>query len=59
MAGYGKWQEFGRQVRKGEKGIAVLAPCRYRTKNEDSGDEEGEPAEVLRGFRVVHVFDVS
>ena len=46
------------QVRKGEKGIAVLAPCRYRTKT-DADDEEAERAEVVRGFRVVHVFDVS
>jgi antirestriction protein ArdC len=60
VAGYRKWQELGRQVRKGEKGISVLAPCRYRAKTEDgAGDEETERAEVVRGFRVVHVFDVS
>jgi hypothetical protein len=28
--GYRTWQRLGRQVRAGEKGIAILAPCRYR-----------------------------
>src|SRR5690349_10560235 len=26
VAGYRKWQEMGRQVRKGERGISILAP---------------------------------
>src|SRR5436190_15675690 len=30
VAGYRTWQSRGRQVRKGEKGIAILAPCKYR-----------------------------
>ena len=58
VAGYRKWQEFGRQVRKGEKGIAILAPCKYRTKIEDDSGEE-TTVQSIRGFRVVHVFDVS
>ena len=32
VAGYGRWQELGRQVRKGEKGIAILAPCTHKPK---------------------------
>lgn len=60
VAGYRKWQEMGRQVRKGERGIAVLAPCTYKTgTDEHDAPEEAEPRKVLRGFRVVHVFDVS
>src|SRR3989442_4723007 len=30
VAGYRTWQAMGRQVRKGERGIAILAPCKYR-----------------------------
>lgn len=61
VAGYRAWQSLGRQVRKGETGIAVLAPCTYRTKDSDepTGDEATKGTKVLRGFRVVHVFDVS
>lgn len=54
VAGYQRWRELGRQVRKGERGIAILAPCVYRT---DNGEEES--TSVLRGFRVAHVFDIA
>ena len=33
VAGFRKWQELDRQVRKGEKGIAIFAPCKYRTRS--------------------------
>ncbi len=60
VAGYRAWQGFGRQVRKGERGIAVLAPCTYKAKPDADDQREGdEGRRVLRGFRVVHVFDVS
>jgi len=32
VAGFRTWQSVGRQVRKGERGIAILAPCTYRLK---------------------------
>lgn len=54
VAGYKTWQGLGRQVRKGEKGIAVLAPCTYKRESED-----GEEVRVLRGFKVEHVFDLA
>jgi antirestriction protein ArdC len=68
VAGYRTWQQLGRQVRAGEKGIAILAPCRYRSAaNRDQGDDAVSDDEagcqpgrrVVRGFRVVYVFDVS
>ncbi|MBA3718567.1 MAG: hypothetical protein H0W87_10125, partial [Actinobacteria bacterium] len=31
IAGFRRWLELGRCVRKGEKGIRILAPVRYRT----------------------------
>ncbi len=40
VAGYRSWQSLGRQVRKGERGIAILAPCTYRPKVA----ERAEPA---------------
>ena len=69
-AGIRTWNFLGRHVNKGEHGIAILAPCLYRTEDEsapssDDGrgpeptDEGPMPRHELRGFRVVHVFDVS
>lgn len=64
VAGYQTWrQKFGRNVKKGEKGIRILAPVTYRAQREERTTDEPEEAEnpfsMLRGFRVVHVFDLS
>lgn len=58
VAGFHKWKELGRHVRKGEKGIAIFAPCRYKktTKGKNGEEEEGKE---IRGFKVVHVWDIS
>lgn len=53
VAGYRKWQELGRQVRKGEKRISILAPM---SKKEMKGDELRN---MIYGFRTVGVFDIS
>ena len=57
VAGYTAWQkQFGRQVLKGEKGIKILAPCKYKVET-DEKDENGDPKLMeLTGFRVVSVF---
>ena len=59
VAGYRSWQRLGRQVNKGAKGIAILAPCVYRRRAVDEAEAADKPglARVLRGFTVVHVFD--
>jgi len=64
VAGIRTWNEMGRFVKKGEKGIQILAPMTgYRRRK--SGDSESEPEPetkpqpVLIGFRVVYVFDVA
>lgn len=31
VAAYGKWKQLGRQVKKGEAGIPILAPVKYKT----------------------------
>ena len=61
VAGYRTWQRLGRQVNRGAKGIAILAPCVYRRRPVDEADPAENPAvaRVLRGFTVVHVFDES
>lgn len=58
VAGFHKWKELGRHVRKGEKGIPILAPCRYKRKAEDENDDD-EEVQDIRGFKIVHVWDVS
>jgi hypothetical protein len=60
VAGYKRWQSMGRQVRKAEHSIAILAPCVYRRPVDDA-EAETHPAlaKVLRGFTVAHVFDVE
>ena len=57
VAGYNTWKDLGRQVRKGEAGLRVFAPLKYTTKPEEG--HEDERTTVIRGFRLVSVFDVS
>jgi|GEM_PF-6987604 len=58
VAGFHDWVDnFGRTVRKGEKAIWVLAPCRYR-KVVVTDDGTEEVREHLF-FRPVPVFDIS
>lgn len=52
---YKRWGEIGRQVRKGERSIGILAPSTYREKDETTGEEKTR----VRGFRVVSVFDIA
>ncbi|MGI2336811.1 MAG: ArdC-like ssDNA-binding domain-containing protein [Dehalogenimonas sp.] len=71
VAGFNTWKDLYRWVKKGEKGIAILAPCLppksarmtepSRTTDEKQGDAEEEKREMLRPiyFKVVYVFDVS
>ena len=59
-ASYTSWQrDHGRQVRKGEKGIKIIAPCKYKVELEER-DEQGNPkTEEKTGFKVVTTFDIS
>ena len=57
VAGFHAWLKLQRYVRKGEKGIVILAPMVGRTK---SGDRLPEDEQMrIFGFRAAHVFDVS
>lgn len=64
VAGFHKWKELGRTVKKGEKGIAILAPMHLKRRDEGEANEPGadgdeKDAERHIRFRVVFVFDVN
>ena len=54
VAGYRRWQELGRQVRKGETSLAILAPILKKMEGEGGDDER-----KVVGFRTARVFDIS
>jgi antirestriction protein ArdC len=57
VAGFRTWNELGRFVKKGEKGIMILAPIvRHKT---DDKEEREEPSRTIAGFRAAYVFDIS
>ncbi len=57
VAGYRQWQKLGRQVRKGERSIAIIAPCTYKREVERDDGETDTEAGVY--FRAVSVFDIA
>ena len=62
VAGVYAWNQLGRKVNKGEKGIRILAPMlgiRRRKDAERSEDLAVTHKPVLVGFRSAYVFDVS
>ena len=68
VAGIRTWNEMGRFVKKGEKGIQILAPMiGYRRRKNDAeqqstqpiANQDAKPAPMLIGFRAVYVFDIS
>ena len=65
VAGLRTWNSLGRFVKRGEKGIFILAPMvgRRSTKDvatdEPSEDATTEGQRTLYGFRAVYVFDIS
>lgn len=60
VAGFRKWQELGRQVRKGKKSIKIFG---FREKKITESDKESDEPDgrklVRRYFPVLSVFDVS
>lgn len=69
VAGFHRWKQLGRFVKKGEQGIAILAPLLSRRKpradepTDETGDQEQlaatPPTKRLLGFKVAYVFDLS
>jgi antirestriction protein ArdC len=60
VAGMWAWNQLGRRVKRGEKGIAILAPMigKSRKKKEETDDADAKQSALL-GFRRVYVWDVS
>jgi N-terminal domain of anti-restriction factor ArdC len=61
VAGFHAWHDLERSVKKGEKGIMILAPMIVKRKEITPAKEVAKPDEVFRltGFRTAYVFDVS
>lgn len=65
VAGIRRWNELGRHVRRGEQGLLIFAPIRYRRESSSRREQDGpavteanEEQEIMT-FRAVYVFDVS
>ncbi len=67
VKGYRAWNELGRYVKKGSKGIAILAPCVRKVKAEDDvadraeckSDTAEKNKKVVAGFRIAYVYDIA
>jgi antirestriction protein ArdC len=61
VAGFHAWRQLGRYVRKGERGICILAPIITKRKQREEPEQgDTQPRRPrLAGFRNAYVFDVS
>ena len=61
VAGLRTWNSLGRFVRRGEKGIFILAPMvgnkRKKNENAEQNADAKETQPALYGFRAVYVFE--
>lgn len=54
VAGFQAWKKLGRTVKKGERGICILAPMVGKKEDDDGNETKG-----VFGYRAVHVFDLA
>ena len=68
VKGYKAWNKLGRYVKRGSRGLAILAPRIRRIEDfkepenaEEYHDDEGEREikQVLSGYRITYVYDIS
>jgi antirestriction protein ArdC len=57
VGGYHFWLKLGRHVRKGEKGIAILAPMVGRKRSSDDEQLAEDDRTRVFGFKACHVWD--
>jgi hypothetical protein len=55
VASYRRWNELGRQVRRGERALRIWAPSLRKERDPTTGDE----TDVVRTWVLVPVFDIS
>jgi antirestriction protein ArdC len=58
VAGFNAWRKLGRFVKKGEKGIVIIAPIVFKRDDQAPGSDDERPGDVQLRFKVAHVFDV-
>ncbi|MBN1489920.1 MAG: DUF1738 domain-containing protein [Phycisphaerae bacterium] len=60
VAGYQTWRKLGRQVKRGERGLAILAPILQRVRScSEKEDDPDRVFESIAGFKAAYVFDIS
>ncbi len=68
VKGYKAWNQLGRYVKKGAKGISILAPCVKKVEEFKEPDNKAEyqdaeaekvTKKVVTGFKVTYVFDIA
>lgn len=68
VRGFKAWNQLGRYVKKGAKGLAILAPCIKKVEEfaepdnkAEYQDEQGKKVtkKVVSGYRVVYVYDIA
>ncbi len=59
VAGMVAWNKQGRQLIKGAKGIKIFAPITKKEKEIDEKTKEEVEKVVVKGYRLVNVFDVK
>lgn len=58
VAGFQTWKQMGRHVKKGERGIFILAPL-VRSIEQPVDDGSNAAIRILSGFQTVSVFDIA
>ena len=61
ISSFSGWKSIGRKVKKGEKGIRIIAPVtiKVRQKSDEENQESPEEQEKLVAFRFAYVFDLE
>jgi antirestriction protein ArdC len=58
VAGFHTWKSMGRSVKKGERGIVIIAPMVLKPKEDAKESPDQKPDKVVR-FRAAYVFDLA
>jgi antirestriction protein ArdC len=59
VAGLRAWSKLQRQVRRGERGIAIYAPIIHTFQVKQNDSDSTEERQLLTGYKIVYVFDIK